>query len=200
MVPPGWFLLKIVRKANDRPVSAASSSPGDKPGVGLLVWVFALRGRESPAGCHRAPAETDNCANSDQAACQAFVAHVSLPTLFCYVSINSEITVALSPCLEVVPPPMTRRSRPRSYDEVVHRRAAGANPPTRNSSRSSLHTPKSPSATSQVAGPEDVDAAVAAARHAFDHGPWPRIDPPSGWPRSSSSPRSTPGTSTRWPT
>src|ERR1700751_2781618 len=27
----------------------------------------------------------------------------------------------------------------------------------------------------QVAGPEDVDAAVAAARHAFDHGPWPRM-------------------------
>src|SRR3984885_12504771 len=23
----------------------------------------------------------------------------------------------------------------------------------------------------------DVDAAVAAARHAFDHGPWPRLDP-----------------------
>ncbi|OBH50698.1 aldehyde dehydrogenase [Mycobacterium sp. E2479] len=27
----------------------------------------------------------------------------------------------------------------------------------------------------QVAGPEDVEAAVAAARHAFDHGPWPRM-------------------------
>lgn len=27
----------------------------------------------------------------------------------------------------------------------------------------------------QVAGPQDVDAAVAAARHAFDHGPWPRM-------------------------
>ncbi len=27
----------------------------------------------------------------------------------------------------------------------------------------------------QVAGPEDVDAAVAAARRAFDHGPWPRL-------------------------
>jgi aldehyde dehydrogenase (NAD+) len=26
-------------------------------------------------------------------------------------------------------------------------------------------------------GPEDVDAAVTAARHAFDHGPWPRLDP-----------------------
>ncbi len=27
----------------------------------------------------------------------------------------------------------------------------------------------------QVAGPEDVEIAVAAARHAFDHGPWPRL-------------------------
>lgn len=26
------------------------------------------------------------------------------------------------------------------------------------------------------AGPDDVDAAVAAAREAFDHGPWPRLD------------------------
>ena len=29
----------------------------------------------------------------------------------------------------------------------------------------------------QLAGPEDVDAAVAAARQAFDRGPWPRMDP-----------------------
>ena len=28
-----------------------------------------------------------------------------------------------------------------------------------------------------VAGPEDVDAAVTAARRAFDEGPWPRLDP-----------------------
>src|SRR6202451_2768269 len=28
-----------------------------------------------------------------------------------------------------------------------------------------------------AATPEDVDAAVAAARQAFDHGPWPRLDP-----------------------
>jgi aldehyde dehydrogenase (NAD+) len=26
-------------------------------------------------------------------------------------------------------------------------------------------------------GPDDVDAAVTAARHAFDHGPWPRLEP-----------------------
>lgn len=28
-----------------------------------------------------------------------------------------------------------------------------------------------------AAGPADVDAAVAAARQGFDHGPWPRLDP-----------------------
>jgi aldehyde dehydrogenase (NAD+) len=28
-----------------------------------------------------------------------------------------------------------------------------------------------------AAGPGDVDAAVSAARHAFDHGPWPRLNP-----------------------
>ncbi|SRX94486.1 betaine-aldehyde dehydrogenase [Streptosporangium roseum DSM] [Mycobacterium shimoidei] len=28
-----------------------------------------------------------------------------------------------------------------------------------------------------AAGPADVDAAVAAARQAFDHGPWPRLEP-----------------------
>ncbi|MGH3521919.1 MAG: aldehyde dehydrogenase [Mycobacterium sp.] len=28
-----------------------------------------------------------------------------------------------------------------------------------------------------AAAPEDVDTAVAAARRAFDHGPWPRLDP-----------------------
>ncbi len=32
-------------------------------------------------------------------------------------------------------------------------------------------------ATVRAAGPADVDRAVAAARHAFDHGPWPRLDP-----------------------
>ena len=28
-----------------------------------------------------------------------------------------------------------------------------------------------------VASPEDVDRAVAAAREAFDHGPWPQMSP-----------------------
>jgi acyl-CoA reductase-like NAD-dependent aldehyde dehydrogenase len=32
-------------------------------------------------------------------------------------------------------------------------------------------------ATAPIAGPDDVDQAVAAARRAFDDGPWPRLDP-----------------------
>jgi len=32
-------------------------------------------------------------------------------------------------------------------------------------------------ATVPAASPDDVDRAVAAARLAFDHGPWPRLDP-----------------------
>src|SRR5262249_4535015 len=39
------------------------------------------------------------------------------------------------------------------------------------------HTPPAtgePVASFPVAGPEDVDAAVRAARRAFDEGPWPR--------------------------
>jgi aldehyde dehydrogenase (NAD+) len=34
-----------------------------------------------------------------------------------------------------------------------------------------------PIGSAPAAGPADVDAAVAAARHAFDNGPWPRLDP-----------------------
>ncbi|MDX1385364.1 MAG: aldehyde dehydrogenase family protein, partial [Thermoanaerobaculia bacterium] len=40
----------------------------------------------------------------------------------------------------------------------------------------SPHTEK-PIAAVACAGPEDVDRAVAAARSAFDAGPWPRLDP-----------------------
>jgi hypothetical protein len=36
---------------------------------------------------------------------------------------------------------------------------------------------EAPIGDAAAAAPEDVDAAVAAARHAFDHGPWPRLDP-----------------------
>lgn len=40
----------------------------------------------------------------------------------------------------------------------------------------SPHT-EEPVARVAAAGPEDVDAAIAAARSAFDSGPWPRLDP-----------------------
>jgi acyl-CoA reductase-like NAD-dependent aldehyde dehydrogenase len=40
----------------------------------------------------------------------------------------------------------------------------------------SPHT-ESPIARVAAAGPADVDAAVTSARKAFDHGPWPRLDP-----------------------
>lgn len=40
----------------------------------------------------------------------------------------------------------------------------------------SPHT-EEPIATVPAPGPEDVDRAVAAARKAFDEGPWPRLDP-----------------------
>jgi acyl-CoA reductase-like NAD-dependent aldehyde dehydrogenase len=40
----------------------------------------------------------------------------------------------------------------------------------------SPHT-EEPVAQVAAAGPEDVDAAVAAAREAFDSGPWPRLEP-----------------------
>lgn len=40
----------------------------------------------------------------------------------------------------------------------------------------STHT-EEPIATVTAPGPADVDTAVVAARAAFDHGPWPRLDP-----------------------
>ena len=40
----------------------------------------------------------------------------------------------------------------------------------------SPHT-EAPIAVVAAAGPADVDAAVTSARRAFDHGPWPRLDP-----------------------
>ena len=40
----------------------------------------------------------------------------------------------------------------------------------------SPHT-EEPIATVTAPGPADVDTAVVAARAAFDHGPWPRLDP-----------------------
>src|SRR5438270_8608420 len=38
-------------------------------------------------------------------------------------------------------------------------------------------TTEEPCGIAPDAGPEDVDAAVAAARRAFDEGPWPRMTP-----------------------
>ena len=50
-------------------------------------------------------------------------------------------------------------------------------PSTRN--RIAVISPHSeePIGEAPAAAPADVDAAVAAARQAFDHGPWPRLDP-----------------------
>ena len=51
----------------------------------------------------------------------------------------------------------------------------------------------------QAAGPEDVDAAVSLARQAFDHGPWPRLDVGSGWPKSKKLAAIYAATPTTWP-
>ena len=49
--------------------------------------------------------------------------------------------------------------------------------------------------------PADIDAAVAAARNAFDHGPWPRMTPErADRGRPGRSPASTPASWPRWPT
>jgi aldehyde dehydrogenase (NAD+) len=69
---------------------------------------------------------------------------------------------------------MTENPGHRSYDELfiggVWRKPA-------NPQQLAVISPHSeePIGHVQVAGPEDVDAAVRAARHAFDHGPWPRL-------------------------
>ncbi|MGO9157285.1 aldehyde dehydrogenase [Mycobacterium sp.] len=64
----------------------------------------------------------------------------------------------------------------RSYDELF---IGGRWRKPANPQQLAVISPHSeqPIGHAQVAGPEDVDAAVAAARHAFDHGPWPRMDP-----------------------
>ena len=71
---------------------------------------------------------------------------------------------------------MTETPDHRSYDELFiggrWRKAA-----TRQ--RLTVISPHSEEPIGEVpqAGPEDVDTAVAAARRAFDSGPWPRLDP-----------------------
>ena len=69
---------------------------------------------------------------------------------------------------------MTENSGHRSYDELF---IGGQWRKPANPQQLAVISPHSeePVGHVQVAGPEDVDAAVAAARHAFDHGPWPRM-------------------------
>lgn len=71
---------------------------------------------------------------------------------------------------------MTEIPGHRSYDELFvggHWRKPAS---PRQLAVISPHS-EEPVGHAQAAGPEDVDAAVAAARRAFDHGPWPRITP-----------------------
>ena len=69
---------------------------------------------------------------------------------------------------------MTETRDHRSYDELF---IGGQWRKPASRSGSTVISPHSeePVGEVQAAGPEDVDAAVAAARHAFDHGPWPRM-------------------------
>ena len=52
-----------------------------------------------------------------------------------------------------------------------------AAPASATRSRWSARTPSRSSRPCPRARPADIDAAVAAARNAFDHGPWPRMTP-----------------------
>jgi aldehyde dehydrogenase (NAD+) len=69
---------------------------------------------------------------------------------------------------------MTEYSDHRSYDELF---IGGQWRKPANPQQLAVISPHSeePIGHVQAAGPEDVDAAVAAARQAFDHGPWPRM-------------------------
>ncbi|EUA58229.1 aldehyde dehydrogenase family protein [Mycobacterium intracellulare 1956] len=69
---------------------------------------------------------------------------------------------------------MTKNSDHRCYDEVF---IGGQWRKPANPQQLEVISPHSeePVGHVQAAGPEDVDAAVVAARHAFDHGPWPRM-------------------------
>ncbi|HEX5255627.1 MAG TPA: aldehyde dehydrogenase [Mycobacterium sp.] len=69
---------------------------------------------------------------------------------------------------------MTETSGHRSYDELF---IGGQWRKPANPQQLAVISPHSeePVGHVQVAGPEDVEAAVAAARQAFDHGPWPRM-------------------------
>ncbi|MEE2855677.1 MAG: aldehyde dehydrogenase [Actinomycetota bacterium] len=69
---------------------------------------------------------------------------------------------------------MTETSGHRSYNELF---IGGQWRKPANPQQLSVISPHSeePVGHVQVAGPDDVEAAVAAARHAFDDGPWPRM-------------------------
>src|SRR6202007_1436905 len=73
---------------------------------------------------------------------------------------------------------MTEQSAHRSYDELS---IGGQWRKPANPQQLAVISPHSeePVGHVQVAGPEDVDAAVAAARHAFGHGPCPRWAAPA---------------------
>ncbi|MEY8015350.1 aldehyde dehydrogenase [Mycobacterium servetii] len=71
---------------------------------------------------------------------------------------------------------MTKSSGHRSYDAVF---LGGQWRKPANPRRLDVISPHSEESIGhvQAAGPDDIDAAVTAARHAFDHGPWPRLAP-----------------------
>ncbi|SOJ56340.1 Geranial dehydrogenase [Mycobacterium simulans] len=71
---------------------------------------------------------------------------------------------------------MTEAPDHRSYDELF---IGGRWRKPATPERISVISPHSEEPIGQVpaAGPDDVDAAVSAARQAFDHGPWPRLGP-----------------------
>ena len=62
----------------------------------------------------------------------------------------------------------------------------------------SPHT-ETPVAQVAAAGPDDVDAAVEAARAAFDTGPWPRLEPAERVDAVRGSRRPTGSGAQRWP-
>ncbi|HYB36591.1 MAG TPA: aldehyde dehydrogenase [Mycobacterium sp.] len=71
---------------------------------------------------------------------------------------------------------MTENPDHRWYDELF---IGGRWRKPSTQQRLTVISPHSEEPIGEVAapGPEDVDAAVVAARNAFDHGPWPRLDP-----------------------
>src|ERR1700733_6139389 len=96
----------------------------------------------------------------------------SMPGFFAMLASIAKIAVALFRGGA----PMTETSDHRCYERLFiggHWRE----PSTRN--RIAVISPHSeePIGEDPAPAPADVDAAVAAARDAFDHGPWPRLNP-----------------------